>query len=283
MAKKELFPVKDILLKRRGDLYDNLAGYVRKSGVCYPISSAYVVKEVGGWVDSFEGTIMEYYNALPFNYSEAYGMSRTMSVSFTFSYINFSSYSYEIMPGWIWEEEDAFGLAFQFVNEEGENSLYGGRWDDYKPYGHPDLEAYEQANGGGKGVVITAGTPYQFGWYRADGFTPDANQPVNYNASDCRAVVNLSNSHTLSAPIGRDEFCYMGACFVGERIPIEHRSKDMVCWIYEMEYDTGVWQYKFDPYDGTPANDTLFLPGQSGSRRISNKWKRAPWDRYPNL
>jgi hypothetical protein len=276
---KVLYPVKDILLKRRGDLYKDLAGYVKRNGICYPVSEAYIVKEEAEWVDEFEGTIMEYYNTLPFSYSESYGMSQTMSVRFTFSYINFASHSYDIMPGWTITDEDSFGLSFQFVNSEGENSLHGGRWNSAT---YDERRAYMQAHGGGKGVVISASTPYQLGWYSAEGFAPDANQPVNYTGNDCKTVMSLSNKHTLSAPIGTDEYCYMGACFVGERIHVNNRSKDMVCWIYDMAYDTGVWQYEYAPFGGA-ANDALFTPGQSGSRRISNKWKYAPWERYPHL
>ena len=39
----------------------------------------------------------------------------------------------------------------------------------------------------------------------------------------------------------------------------------------------------FNTWNSVPRNDNLFSEGQVGLRIISNRWKYAPWERYPHL
>jgi len=63
-----------------------------------------------------------------------------------------------------------------------------------------------------------------------------------------------------------------------ERRPIAQQG-DYVIWIRgtpdSIEWNTMV--------NNMPINDTAFLPGQSGVRRISPDWFTTPWERYPHL
>jgi hypothetical protein len=269
---------------------------VNVGGVLYPITDSFVVRETNGILlpektlfpvtdkfvigqdalEQYTGLIYEFYNTMPWG-SESYGMSTHMWFRMACAYINFASITYDLGGGFIFTEEDTFGLTFQLVNAIGENTLYGGPLDGMN---WDDREAYIRARRGGYGAAVSASTPYRYGSYSAGGFTPDAIQPNTYVGTECE-FVSLEGSGETSGSGETWEFGWMGAIFTGNCIYPSERSRDMVMWFYDLAYDTGVWQYEMDTV-GIP-NDALFLPGQTGWRKISNHYKYAPWERYPHL
>ncbi len=245
----------------------------------FPVTLKFVVKPHSEYIEELEkytGLIIEYYNTMPWS-SESYGMSIAMSVRMACSYINFASRTYDL-GGSPFTEQDEFGLTFQRVNYIGENTVYGGYVEDWTLEQEID---YEIANGGGKGVVVSAAQPYRYGgWSIFHGNYQNAAQPVTHVGSSCE-FVELSASDSSSGSENTWDFGWMGAIFTGNCLPVSTRSKDMVMWFYDLAYDTGVWQYEMNT-EGVP-DDRLFTPGSRGVRKISNEYKYAPWARYPDL
>nr|AXS01382.1 hypothetical protein [uncultured bacterium] len=246
--------------------------------VLYPVTHKFVVKrhEEVDEMEQYTGLIYEYYNSMPWG-SDSYGRYTAASMRMACSYINFTSVTYDFGGGFSYTEEDSFGLTFQLVNQYGENSLYGG---PLSGMGWSELEAYSSARRGGYGAVISASEPYQYGSYGSSGFIPDAYQPSTYTGSGCN-YVSLSGGGSASGANNTWEFGFLGCVFTGNLMYIGDRAKDMVMWFYDLAYDIGGYHYELDT-TGIP-NDAVFLPGQSGMRKISNHYKYAPWERYPHL
>jgi len=247
----------------------------------FPVTSKYVIKRhsdaVHEELEQYTGLIYEFYNMMPW-VSESYGRSTSMWIRMACSFINFSSVSYNFGGGYSHTEQDEFGLTFARVNCEGENSVHGG---DKSGWTLEQIHNYEKAHGGGKGVVISAGSPYRYGgWTAWDGEFQNANQPVTSVGSEC-TFVSLSSSDSTSGSDSTSEFGWLGGIFRGDCISTSDRERDMVMWFYDLAYDTGYWQYELDT-EGIPSN-TLFAPGQVGWCTISNEYKYAPWERYQHL
>ena len=251
----------------------------RMKKTLFPVTDKFVIKkhqDAHDVLENYTGLISEYYNMMPWS-SESYGMSTSMWFRMACSYINFTSVTYDYGDGFTYTDEDTFGLTFQLVNWEGENTLYGGpltgmSWEE--------REAYIRSRRGGHGAAVSAFTPFQYGSYSASGFTPDAIQPSTFTGTACN-FVSLSGSGATSGAGNTWEFGWMGSIFTGNRLHQSQRSRDMVMWFYDLAYDTGYWNYDLNT-EGIP-DDGLFLPGQRGWRRISNHYKYAPWARYPHL
>jgi hypothetical protein len=232
---KELHPIKDVLIKNRGDLYGDPAGYVKRGGRHYPIRAAYVVKDA---LKDFTGPILEYYNLLPLQ-GGPLGMARSVSVYCRFVCKNLASYS---------RGQDEFGVFAQQVDE----------------YGFPVI--------GADGYIHTLGS----GVFASEQTQGEAGQ--SYIGSNVSGSISF---HASGAP-------RLWVYFIGDLVPFENRSKDMVCWIYASICDVDGSRYGHDSteytyLEGTIDDYNVFAPGQSGTRFISNRWKYAPWERYPDL
>jgi hypothetical protein len=74
---------------------------------------------------------------------------------------------------------------------------------------------------------------------------------------------------------------------IGGFRPIDRRSSDLVFWLYAcniVDSTESEYNYTFDPKESTyEHSDALFNQWERGCRIISNKWKYAPWERYPGL
>ena len=260
---------------------------VRGRRTLYPITNKIVVQR-DTTLDKYDGDILECYNIFPWGWTDMPPIASSMSISMALAFINFEGASARY-------RQDSFGAVFQRLNVEGENSVH-----------RPDLSfnewrAYDLANGGGLGAVVSASTPYRFGWHSAEGFTPNMNQPQTFVGTSSN-IIELSSSDSLSGAQSVNEFGWMALIFTPDFFhirPPSARSKDMVMWCYNLEYayshfgNTGAWG-TFPPFDfewsmspetmpNVPINNNVFLPGQQGRRFISNDFKYAPWERYSHL
>lgn len=238
-------------------LYEKSALMVKKQNILYPVTHLFVVKEEeveADWLDEFDGQILECYNYFSYgtgDYIQPPMGSRqggSINVSMTFACINLESI-YDGIPGLLDRYTgDQFGMAFQRCNASGE---------PVPPY---DIT----------GWLIGHTSPYS--------------NYSGYHYAGKKEIVTMS----AGSPGG----IFGKLDGVGGWLPLDKRSKDLVFWLYACqitdtttEYaDDMDTNYTFNPATSTyPHSDELFLPGQRGYRIISNKWKYAPWERYPAL
>ncbi|MCL1882415.1 MAG: hypothetical protein FWF81_01500 [Defluviitaleaceae bacterium] len=65
----------------------------------------------------------------------------------------------------------------------------------------------------------------------------------------------------------------------GPQPPIDFPDSDFVCWIRGTR-DSPEWSATAERM---AVSDSLFSPGSSGIRRLSERWFARPWERYPHL
>jgi len=294
---KVLYPVKDILLKKQGEVHNNLAGYVHRNNVLYPINEAYIVKEEPEWVDQFEGKILECYNTfywgLPLVRQMGSHYIGSTSGHATFATLNVSYYleAYDIFGDGQYISYDLYGDSFGWMWRAYNSDESSGNYPDY----------YQTT-----GLIIGGINP-------RDIVAP--NQVSQYDGNPGKEII----TKTFVNPTGKagsDMIEQIDSYWFPWNWSSRPRPKDMVCWIYDFSFQTvphhddyygdsgllamrdqsnwGSWNYI---WQGTfnaetardnnnniiPHSDATFLPGQSGMRIISNDWKYAPWERYPHL
>jgi hypothetical protein len=271
--------------------------YVKKSSGFFPIMNKFVVRtDTSDWLDSFHGSILECYNTLPWGSDSMFVGGRiwgTRYYKMIVAYRNLQLTSVEVDPGpppFYYTEADTFGLMSQLTTIEGENTNGG-------PGSTPEEEF---GAAGGYGVMVSS---YWDVWVQGT-----YSQPISRVESNSPGVITMET--TGYAP-GVDIHPHLGFLWdlaIGEAIAREYRDRDMVFWLYLVDMHGGL-QGDFDGYynliESYPAaslyidpgeyyppmaehmgiimDDGLFKPGSTGYRLISNQFKNAPWERYPNL
>jgi hypothetical protein len=275
----------------------NSAMFVKKSTGIYPITNKFVVRtDTGDWLESFQGSILECYNTLPWESDSAFVDGRiwgTRYYKIICAYRNFQSYTYAFPedPSWIWTEADSFGICDQLVNVESENSNGGEgiTWEE------------EWAAMGGYGIMASA---YWDSWVQGSYV-----QPISKIGSNSPGVITMESSGYSPGKDIAPHLGFMWDLSIGDCLPLEWRTKDMVFWLYLVDMhggmaggdwdmdgnildprpaislyiDPGTYYDPNNPYSHIIFNDGLFAPGDQGYRMISNQFKNAPWERYPNL
>jgi len=316
--RKEIYPAKEVLLKKHGIAYDNLSSYVKKDGICYPVNATYVVKQLTmsaaeKEVEQFSGEIYEYFNLSPWGYYS-------------------DNTSYCVVHG---KPGDVIEISMLFAHTElanheitrveldGSSNKFPAQEYVYA-YINPDMWYYEDFRDGTLNFEAPAGgtgTPYTHmdSWNRITksigetytGFAATANNSMWVD----RSIYNTG--HQMG---GFDEFVAIetelagwdasirnGNYLLGIDVtmganiirPYEYtnKKKDTILWIYETtatyngipieEANTNPFAYagRLNIKASGIADDTPFSLGinQRGSRLISEKFKYAPWERYPEL
>ena len=262
---------------RKGYLINNQL--VNVGGIHYPVTHRFVV---GGY-EEFDGDILECYNATASIIHE----SEDNTWDFTYSTLNFTATSQR--HNWLLSGtnlynhdsivQDYFGIIF---THEENNEVHNIWMNLLLTQGQAAAVAYQAQHMGAKGIVVAAdGSSDSFRvfinnfmgqarWY-------PAHQPTIHKAEN-RKVVTINGSSSGSGAYSIKAIVVVGP---SNLTPIS-RSKDKVTWFY----NTPSNNFFGNPNSGfshMKVDNSLFLPGQIGYKRISNKYKYAPWERYPNL
>ena len=246
--------------------------FVKIGNMAYPITHSFIVGERWAepdWIDTFDGLILECYNCAAFLPAARPGSTYSMYCAHT--HINGAyplSPQYNIWAGqWVWDERE-------------------GRWVE-------DFINYVSTNN--TGLAIGSISSVQ-GWniisatrsilnieYRGIPYFPDTS-PGFLRAYD-PATVGAGN------PL---------------RLPNPYMDGDYVFWLYANNGEFRDWDgvnisiqippfYNFHNPGARPShaniigtdlenvNDDVFQPRSTGLRIISNRYKYAPWERYPHL
>jgi hypothetical protein len=215
----------------------------------YPVTHTFVVKEVEKsdeekWLDDFDGEIVECFNRM------SYGTERAV----------------EPPMGVRLEGGISVSMTFACINLE----YVDEGFDDYHYYvGDQFGMAYQPCNDRGE-----PREPYTVsGWII--GCAPSYFSGSVYSPN--KAITSFSSS-SPGTPFGVLDG-------IGGFLSTDRRSKPLIFWLYACNIvDTTESEnnYTFDPKTSTfQHSDELFNPWERGCRIISNKWKYAPWERYP--
>ncbi len=222
------------------------------------------------FLDDFKGEIMEFYNSLPWGNNTGSSFPyKSASVHLACSYMNFYKHHDYF--------QDAFGITFHRLS-------YNGAWVWPDDWSLSQAVEYEVANGGYSGVLVSAGgKKYQTGIRNPDTgeyeYMPYKRQPKQFVGTNCK-FIELSSNDSTSGSTNLDEYGWFAIYREDLPLPSNYRQKDMVFWLYDLSYTLDGVEFSFQQ---GASSDNTFSPGQTGVRKISNSYKYAPWERYPDL
>ena len=277
MADNKTFPVTDNLVMVQNRLY--------------PVTHKFVVKRASNtpnWIDSFDGEILECYNAAvalrPGSVREmSQGGGHTFSITFANTPMRnggvmltppYSVYEMECVRDWRGQLADAFVRYLEFntgswIGETGLPNSYTGHSQimtlEYS--GIPDLYYPPVWT---EGERWTQATYY---WYESWFDERHPGRPQHDYVFWLYGNTGNGWHYDFNA-----QDWYNTRKGVEIEIPPFSNFRDNM----HVAPHTALSSWP-NAWDALPRNDNLFEAGQMGLRVISNKWKHAPWERYPHL